>query len=559
MNSDVFKFCKDKKTLVILEELLKYDMEHKNCNVINRLFINSNFKKYFNEIISKWKCIWFNEKEEAISNKLPFYDVIYDENNKVFFNDIKHYKSNTNNFNKFKIIKKTIDNIKEKNKLTDKLNFEIKKLMDENVNETSIKCKITKGTKKINNYGKTIKAFTYEIFPNIKQTKILHEWFDECDIVYNYCIKLNEQKKEKNEYFNLDYKKSKLEVFNDLYEDKKKPAPYDILTDEVRSFCSNVESCKSNLKNGNIKFFKFKPKNRYCGRSILIPKKSINEDGFFSSLLNEPIKGFENINTKLIQCDCRLVFDKYLNKYFIKCPMYIDIKDVADRKETVALDPGEKIFMSYYSFNDCGMIGYDIRNKILKYQIKIKKLQSKIKKNKNRKNKKIKNKSRLIRRFKNYYLKIKNLVKELHNKTALYLVKNYKQILLPKFETSNMISKTSIKNKIKNIKILPKENQKMEYRKLTKKVNLCKSVKFVLNSLSHYKFKQHLLNKGKEYGCDVKIVTEEYTSQCCSKCGFLSNKYVDRTKKCPYCNLKINRDINGSRNILIKNWHGNYK
>ena len=48
----------------------------------------------------------------------------------------------------------------------------------------------------------------------------------------------------------------------------------------------------------------------------------------------------------------------------------------------------------------------------------------------------------------------------------------------------------------------------MQYRKLTKKVNLSKKVKFVLNNLSHYKFKQHLLHKGKEYGCDIKILTE---------------------------------------------------
>ena len=151
------------------------------------------------------------------------------------------------------------------------------------------------------------------------------------------------------------------------------------------------------------------------------------------------------------------------------------------------------------------------------------------------------------------------MVKELHNKTALYLVKNYKQILLPKFETSNMIGKKFIKNEVKNIKTLPSENQKIQYRKLTKKVNLSKKVKFVLNSLSHYKFKQHLLHKGKEYGCDVKIVTEEYTSKCCSRCGYLSDEYINRMKICPYCNLKINRDINGSRNILIKNSHGNYK
>ncbi len=100
---------------------------------------------------------------------------------------------------------------------------------------------------------------------------------------------------------------------------------------------------------------------------------------------------------------------------------------------------------------------------------------------------------------------------------------------------------------------MPIKNQKIQYIKLTKKVNLSKKVKFVLNNLSHYKFKQHLLHKGKEYGRDVKIVTEEYTSKCCSNCGYLSDEYIDRIKTCPYCNLKINR------NILIKNSHGNYK
>ena len=170
--------------------------------------------------------------------------------------------------------------------------------------------------------------------------------------------------------------------------------------------------------------------------------------------------------------------------------MYIEVKDIENRKETVALDPGERIFMTYYSFNDCGMIGYDIRNKILNYHIKIKKLQRIISK------KKINNKSRLVRRFKKYYLKIKFLVKEIHNKTALYLVRNYKQILIPKFETSKMIGKTFIKNELSRINLESQEKQQTEKRKLTKKVRLSKSVKFVLSSLSHYSFQQHLLHKG---------------------------------------------------------------
>ena len=37
-----------------------------------------------------------------------------------------------------------------------------------------------------------------------------------------------------------------------------KIAPYDTLTDVVAKFCSNVKSCYSNLKNGDITHFKMK-------------------------------------------------------------------------------------------------------------------------------------------------------------------------------------------------------------------------------------------------------------------------------------------------------------
>ena len=81
---------------------------------------------------------------------------------------------------------------------------------------------------------------------------------------------------------------------------------------------------------------------------------------------------------------------------------------------------------------------------------------------------------------------------------------------------------------------------------------LSKRVKYVLNSLSHYKFRQHLANKCREYGCEMIIVTEEYTSMTCTKCGKISNKCRSRIKECENCRYKINRDVNGARNILIK-------
>jgi len=79
------------------------------------------------------------------------------------------------------------------------------------------------------------------------------------------------------------------------------------------------------------------------------------------------------------------------------------------------------------------------------------------------------------------------------------------------------------------------------------------SVKFVLQMERHYKFRQHLISKAEEYGCKIDVVTEEYTSKTCGNCGNMSDNYDDRTKMCPRCKIRINRDINGSRNILIKN------
>ena len=89
---------------------------------------------------------------------------------------------------------------------------------------------------------------------------------------------------------------------------------------------------------------------------------------------------------------------------------------------------------------------------------------------------------------------------------------------------------------------------------LTKRCRLSKTVKYVLNQLSHYSFRQHLTNKAKEHGCLVKVVSEEYTSKTCTNYSCISESYnKERVKTSENCNYKIDRDTNGARNILIKN------
>jgi transposase len=128
-----------------------------------------------------------------------------------------------------------------------------------------------------------------------------------------------------------------------------------------------------------------------------------------------------------------------------------------------------------------------------------------------------------------------------------------------------MLTSEEKKNKYKEAKagIIESSKTDLEIKEKLKKFKKTKRMnaknKFVLNQLSHYKFKEHLLYKSEAKCCNIFIVTEEYTSKCCGKCGICSNDYSEtRVKKCPNCNSEIDRDINGARNILIKNrWYEN--
>ena len=73
-------------------------------------------------------------------------------------------------------------------------------------------CK-TKHTNVINNYDKILKQRKVKINFSKKQSKIILKWIDECLKVYNTCVDLfNDNPKD----FNLNYKKSKLHIFNNM-------------------------------------------------------------------------------------------------------------------------------------------------------------------------------------------------------------------------------------------------------------------------------------------------------------------------------------------------------
>lgn len=472
---------------------------------------------------------WYKNKHEELSKELP---------NPIVIKRLRRRKNIINEqyiHPNYKPIP-----IKEFNKNKEEEILKIKKkYTDEKKLNIQLKSFETTRNKEVERFDKCIKALTYKIKISNDQYNIIKSWIIECDKVYNYCVR-----NYNNGDTNITAKTLKLKIFNELYGKNKKPAPYDTLTDVVVHFCRNVKSCYSNLQNGNITHFKMKPiiLNQY--RSMYISYKAFNENGFFPDLLG-PINNFPNITP---ECDSRLIFDKYDKEYItLKVPTYVNKIITENKKPLVSLDPGENIFITYYSPEQYGVFGHDMRYFLLHEREKIKKYQSILSKKRNKKNKPIR-KDKIKKKINNIYSRIKNKVKELHNKTAIYLCKKYDRILIPKFETQKMIGKTYIKQRVEKI-----GNNKEEFKKLKKFVRLSKNVKYVLNQLSHFKFRQHLKNKSIEHGCQLVECTEEYTSMCCGFCGHCSKNYKERIKKCSKCKKKTHRDINGARNIFIKN------
>jgi putative transposase len=163
---------------------------------------------------------------------------------------------------------------------------------------------------------------------------------------------------------------------------------------------------------------------------------------------------------------------------------------------------------------------------IYKKKLHIERLQKKCSEMRDKKKRK-----RLKKKIKNIYKKIKNCVSDMHHKVSKMLAETYETILLPVFKTKEMTNKRN-----RNI------NEKTTYKMLT---------------LSHYKFRNLLEHKMNIRNGRLIECGEEYTSKTCGRCGRLNHWLNgDKVFRCPYeeCDLVIDRDVNGARNIWIKNY-----
>lgn len=295
--------------------------------------------------------------------------------------------------------------------------------------------------------------------------------------------------------------------------------PYQIKGMAVFDACEAVKMCKRKNKerNGNNKA-RFRSRKSPM-QTIFMPKSAIRNDGFYKRSLGV-MKFAEQFNGA--DCDSRLTFRQ--GRWFLSVPEKATQVDAENQGRVVALDPGIRTFQTFYSADSCGKVGCGDFARIYRLCLHLDSLISKTSSARSKQKQRLKKAANRMR------WKVRDLISELHNKTALFFVRNFDVVLIPTFETSDMARKNG--------------------RKIR-----AKSVRSML-SFAHYTFKQKLKFKAWEYGKTVFEVSEAYTSKTCSWNGAM--KKIGGAKFIKDGDVKLDRDINGARGILLSSCFGRF-
>jgi IS605 OrfB family transposase len=373
---------------------------------------------------------------------------------------------------------------------------------------TNSKKKVRKKVQIKEEYTDTIK---FKLFLTDKQKNKLKLWLDDCIDIYNLTnqyIKDNKLTKSDINFYKLRaLLKTQIKDICKINKLQKHTADYSV------KHC--VEMYKSAFSNRHKNFtIKNLQKDRRR-KNLVIEPTSFNKkiNSFFNlGTIKSSLKFADKIHKNSI-----LQYDSYINNFIIITPQIKETNKELDKSKKCGIDIGVRTFATTYSRSESYEIGtntYPIIDGINKRLDNIREHHD-IKILTNGQYKKL---------WYKYSDRLKNKISDLHNKTANFLLRQYKKI---------NIGKVSIKSMISNLT-----------------GNLYKIVKRRLVALSHYKFREKLKSMSNKFGCKVNEINEYQTSIKCHNCNKLkrdlgSNKHYN----CSNCNLSIDRDINASINI----------
>ena len=341
------------------------------------------------------------------------------------------------------------------------------------------------------------------VYPTQEQKKILNNWFGASRFAYNKTVEFLKQPNTK-----AQWKSIKTDLLRAMPEWLKE-VPYQVKSVAIRDCCQAVSNAKKKFKQtGKFQEVKFRSK-KHGDNNLFIPQSAVSESGVYHTILGK-LKTAEPLWKP--SHDCRVVLQN--ERYFIIIPIDVTVKRPDNQRlSACALDCGVRTFQTVFSKELILKVGEHDFQRIFRYCYALDKLISRKKKERSNKFNKAMQRIRW---------KIHDLIDEIHNKLALTLCRLFDVVYIPTFETHNMVSK--LKHKTSRAML----------------------------GWAHYRFKMKLKAKAEEYSCKVVDCTEEYTSKTCGNCGEISSIGGKEVWTCKHCGCEHDRDINGARNILLK-------
>jgi putative transposase len=354
-----------------------------------------------------------------------------------------------------------------------------------------------------------MKSKKIRLFLSKSQEKQVEQWFGAARFCYNQTVAYLKQPGTK-----ADWKAIKTEILHSL-PDWCKAVPFQIKSIAIRDACIAVREAKKKFaKLGSFNEVGFKSR-KNPSQSCYIPSSAISKSGIYKTILGE-IHFNESLPIELM--DSRLV--RRYGRYYLTVP-YESQRHVSENQaRVVALDPGVRTFQTFVSENSVGKIGEAGNLAIQKLCFRLDDLISRTSKATGNQKKSMRKAQDRLR------MEITNKIDELHHKTARFLVDNFDVILLPTFETSQMVTKANRRIKSKSVR--------------------------QMMSFAHYRFKQFLKHKAFETGKMVIDVCEAYTSKTVSWTGEINHKLGGSKTVTSSDGRTMDRDFNGARGIFLR-------
>lgn len=292
----------------------------------------------------------------------------------------------------------------------------------------------------------------------------------------------------------------------------------------LKQLCSNLKSSITNMLRDNFKRFRLKYwKFNRPSQSIEIEKCYLNKDNKLCyKILGDIDYSYNGKKVDLkdfnIEHGVKINYNLINNEYSLLVPFSYQSESNLDKPNNlISLDPGLRTFMTGVSEDKFIKIGNQVNNNLIQY---VKRLNN-LKLNKTLTKKQLNDKRIKLEN------KLTNKVDDLHWKTINYLINNYQTILLGDMSAKKIVNK--------NTSCLS-NNQKVA----------CLRTRY-------YQFRQRLEYKCKSRNVNYNLINESFTSKLCSSCGYQDNNLgSSKIYDCSQCKNKIDRDVNGSRNIFIK-------